>query len=86
MRVGPIGMGGSPAMNGMNMMIMQSQEYTDKLIELFTNAINSGYNPNVIYEDVFSQVGCTEYDLTATDRLRLKKKVEAAMQSHHSHY
>ena len=30
--------------NGFNMMIMQSQEDTDKLIKAFENAINAGYN------------------------------------------
>ena len=35
--------------NGFNMMIMQSQEDTDKLIKAFENAINAGYNPNIVH-------------------------------------
>ena len=71
--------------NGLQVMAMQSQEYTDKLIEQFEMAIAAGYNPNMVYEDVFSKVGCSEADLTDFDKVRLQQKVESMYRSNASH-
>lgn len=71
--------------NGFQVMAMQSQEYTDKLIAQFEKAIAAGYNPNTVSDDVFNKVGCRESDLTEFDKNRLKKKVEALWKAHHSY-
>ena len=63
--------------NGFNMMIMQSQEDTDKLIKAFENAINAGYNPNVVQDEIYRKVGVSPSDLTPEDRYRLTRKVES---------
>lgn len=67
--------------NGMQTMIMQSQEYTDKLIEQFEMAIAAGYNPNMVENEVFDKVGCSLADLTDFDQQRLKTKVEQLYRS-----
>lgn len=63
--------------NGFHMMIMQSQEDTDKLIKAFENAINAGYNPNVVQDEIYRKVGVSPSDLTPEDRYRLARKVES---------
>lgn len=68
-------------MNGAQAMIMQSQEYTDKLIEQFGMAIAAGYNPNDIIDDVFNKVGCSDADLTNSDKQRLMRTVEKMYQT-----
>ena len=72
----------SPTSNvPMNLWIKQSQEYTDELIEVFESAIEQGYNPTVVYDNVFEQVGCNESDLTSVDKTRLIKKVNEMWKS-----
>ena len=71
--------------NGMQTMIMQSQEYTDKLIEQFEMAIVAGYNPNIVTDDIFNKVGCSLSDLTDFDQKRLKIKVEQLYHSNKNH-
>lgn len=68
-------------MNGAQAMIMQSQEYTDKLIEQFGVAIAAGYNPNDVIDDVFNKVGCSDSDLTNSDKQRLMRTVEKMYQT-----
>lgn len=62
--------------NGAQVKVMQSQEYTDQLIKEFEEAIAAGYDPNEVTSEVFEKVGCTSADLTDFDRQRLRATVE----------
>ena len=59
-------------------MMMNSHEKTDKLLKDMIDAVNHGYNPNVVFDDVLAQNGIREEDLMEWDKKRLKKKVEEA--------
>lgn len=62
--------------NGATGWIMQSDVYTNQLIEAFEEAIQEGYNPNEVKEEIFEQLGINESDLTPFDQKRLVKEVE----------
>lgn len=61
---------------GFSHMLQQSDDNVNRLLREFRAAIENGYNPNVVYDEVFEKVGCTEDDLTESDKRRLKMKVE----------
>lgn len=62
--------------NGFDGMIMQSQQYTDTLIERFKDAVDRGYDPNDVKERIFKEEHIKESDLTDFDKKRLIEKIE----------
>ena len=67
--------------NGAQVMVMESQQKTDKLIEMFEAAIRAGYNPDVVYYKIFDHAGYKESDLTDFDKERLRIKIRKLWQS-----
>lgn len=73
-----------PGQNGWANMMAQSSEDTDKLIKMFELAIENGYNPNDVRDEIFSKLRISESQLTEFDKRRLKQRVEAAYKSRQS--
>ena len=73
--IGAIG-NGNPGMNCVSMMIMQSQQDTDKVIRELEAAVEAGYNPNIAFSQVLDRCGVQEKSLTDFDKQRLRRKVE----------
>lgn len=71
------GLGGTSAMR-----IMQSQQYTDQLIEEFELAISLGCSPRTIYPQIFDLCGINPSDLTDSDKKRLHRRVEQIYKNH----
>jgi hypothetical protein len=63
--------------NGMQAMIMQSQENLERVLPDFEAAIAAGYNPNDVKDQIFDQYNLTDDDFTDFDAKLLVQKVEA---------
>lgn len=63
-------------LNGLDVMIMQSDENYKNLLSLFKDAIEKGYNPNDVKDDIFNYLDLTEEDLIETDCIKLIREVE----------
>lgn len=62
--------------NGMNAMVMQSASDVDKVIALFENAIEQGYYPNDVEQEVYRQANVNPSDFTWYDKQKIQRKVE----------
>ena len=62
--------------NGLECMIMNSQEVTDYLIDDFRRAIEAGYEPNDVKGQIFAARKISPADLTIHDQRRLVETVD----------
>ena len=69
--------------NGMQAMIMQSQENLDKVLEDFETAIAAGLNPNDVKDEILAKRKLKESDFTTFDIAILNRKVEAMYRAYH---
>lgn len=67
--------------NGMQAMIMQSQENLYHVLPDFEAAIAAGYNPNDVKSVIFDKYNLTDADFTDFDAKTLVTKVEAMYNS-----
>jgi len=61
--------------NGMDAMIMQSSEDADKVIAMFDSAIQQGYHPEVVEQDIYEQLNINPDNLTDFDKVRISHAV-----------
>ena len=61
--------------NGMDAMIMQSREDADKIIAMFDSAIQQGYHPEVVEQDIYEQLNINPDNLTDFDKVRISHAV-----------
>jgi hypothetical protein len=71
--------------NGMQAMVMQSQENLYRVLPDFEAAIAAGYDPNDVKAQIFRKYGITEDDFTDFDAKTLVSKVEQMYKANHSH-
>lgn len=71
--------------NGMQAMIMQSQENLERVLPDFEAAIAAGYNPNDVKDQIFQKYNLTESDFTDFDAKTLVSKVEQMYKANRSH-
>ena len=66
------------ATQGLTYNIMQSDEYTQKILEIFKKRILEGENPNECQEEVYAEAGIINFerDIIDMDKRRIKKEVE----------
>ena len=62
--------------NGIQCMVMNSQEVTDYLIDDFRRAIEAGYEPNDVKGQIFAARKISPADLTIHDQRRLVETVD----------
>lgn len=62
--------------SGIDYMAMQSSYDADKVIALFESAINQGYHPNEVEQEVYRQAGVNPSDFTWYDKDRIQRRVE----------
>ena len=72
--IGPIGFGG---MSSMDCWILQSHQNLRNILPDFEKAIEAGYNPNNVKDEIFKAHNLTESDFTELDKKELVKKVDA---------
>lgn len=73
-------------LNGIDVLIMQSELNVERCLPLFQQAIEQGYNPNDAKETIFNTLKITDNDFTDTDAERLIKQVEKIYQSYNAKY
>ena len=61
--------------NGMDAMIMQSSEDADKVIAMFDSAIQQGFHPEVVEQDIYEQLNINPDNLTDFDKVRISHAV-----------
>lgn len=61
--------------NGMDAMIMQSSEDADKVIAMFDSAIQQGFHPEAVEQDIYEQLNINPADLTDYDKVRISHAV-----------
>lgn len=61
---------------GLECMVMNSQELTDYLIDDFRKAIEAGYEPNDVKNQIFAARRVSPADLMIYDQQRLVKTVD----------
>ena len=61
--------------NGMDAMIMQSSEDADKVIAMFDSAIQQGFHPEAVEQDIYEQLNVNPNDLTDYDKVRISHAV-----------
>lgn len=71
-----VGIGNTGSVNGFSVMIMQSQQDTDRVIKELENAARAGYNPHMVFSQVLDECRVREKDLTDFDKQRLKRKID----------
>lgn len=65
-------------LNGMQAMIMQSQEDVDNVIESFEQYLNAGFGIEAALTQAYMENNVSENDLTDFDKERIKRKIENA--------
>jgi hypothetical protein len=65
-------------LNGYDVMIMQSDLYTNKIIEIFKERILNGENPNEIQDEVYAAAGVKDFnsDVLESDQRIIYEKVQ----------
>lgn len=65
-------------LQAIDVMIMQSSEYTDKIIEIFKQRILNGENPNDCQFEVYAEAGVKDFysDILSSDQCRIHDEVE----------
>lgn len=64
-------------LNGFDVMIMQSDEWTQEIIKKFKQRILNGENPNECQDEIFAEVGVDfDKDIVQYDQERIIKEVE----------
>lgn len=65
-------------LNGYDVMIMQSHEYTDKIIDAFKSYIrNGGQNINEYQTYIYNELNINlDKDILESDQLRIKEEIE----------
>ena len=61
---------------GIDCMVMQSSYDADRIIQLFNSAIEQGYHPNDVEQEVYRQAGVNPNTLTWYDKQHIQNKVE----------
>lgn len=75
--------GSSPAkLNGLEAFIMQSAENVDTVVKDFKRAIEAGYDPNSVIDEVLAHHRLTEKDFTSSDIKKLNRQVEEIYKAH----
>lgn len=54
-------------LNGYDIMIMQSDEYTNKILSIFKEKILNGENPNDCQYEVYAEVGVRDFNQDIVD-------------------
>lgn len=62
--------------NGFQTMILESYQKTNELIECFKDAIDKGYDPNSVIDQILEACNVKESDLTDFDIQRLNREIE----------
>jgi hypothetical protein len=65
-------------LNGMQAMIMQSQESADNVIKSFEQYLSAGFGTEAALTQAYMANNVSENDLTDFDKERIKRKVEDA--------
>lgn len=65
-------------LNGMQAMIMQSQESTDNVIKSFEQYLSAGFGIEAALTQAYMENNVSENDLTDFDKERIKRKIENA--------
>lgn len=65
-------------LNGMQTMIMQSQQNADNVIKSFEQYLSAGFGIEVALTQAYMANNVSENDLTEFDKERIKRKVEEA--------
>ena len=65
-------------LNGIQAMIMQSQENADNIIESFEQYLSAGFGTEAALTQAYIDNDISENDLTDFDKERIKRKVENA--------
>ena len=55
--------------------IMQSSEDADKVIAMFDSAIQQGFHPEAVEQDIYEQLNVNPNDLTDFDKVRISHAV-----------
>ena len=72
--------------NGLEVMIMESSEKADNVINDFEKAFQAGMNPNNVLEGVLYERNYKESDFTNTDIVRINRKIDAIYKSNKGHH
>ena len=74
--------------NGFDLMIMQSDEYTDTILKLFEKAIKNGCDPNQCQFEIYRAAGVNDFDndIIDEDKERIKVEVEKMYRRYNSRY
>lgn len=61
-----------------DVIVMQSNEYTNKIIEIFKQKILDGENPNDCQFEVYEEAGIKDFnsDILSSDQRRIQEEVE----------
>ena len=64
-------------LNGFDVMVMQSDQWTQEIIKKFKQRILNGENPNECQDEIFAEVGIDfDKDIVQYDQERIIKEVE----------
>lgn len=63
--------------NGAEVMIMQSAENADNVINDFEKAFSAGMDPNNVVNQIMRERHLSSSDFTEFDMVRMKRKIEA---------
>ena len=64
-------------LNGFDVMIMQSDQWTQEIIKKFKQRILNGENPNECQDEIFAEIGVDfDKDIVQYDQERIIKEVE----------
>lgn len=67
--------------NGIDYYAMNSAESADKVIKAFEVAIENGYDPVEIEQEIYHQTNVNPADFTWYDKQRIQRKVEEMCES-----
>ena len=62
--------------NGFQTMVLESYQKTNELIEYFKDAVDKGYDPNSVINQILEECNVKESDLTDFDIQRLNREIE----------
>lgn len=71
-------------LNGIDTMIMQSDEAANKVIAAFEDAISKGFHPEIVEQDIYRQTGVDPADFTEYDKEKILKRVNEIWESHNN--
>ena len=68
--------------NGMDAMVMQSDQDADRVIAAFEVAIGNGFHPEEVEQDIYQQLGVNPADFTRYDKEKISRKVNEIWEAH----